>query len=298
MDLGPQRVDVIDMAEKREARSLLPFDDCLVRDRGGIGGVGFAGDQHVDPPAATCPQRVRRDQHRQALVGQQAADKADGDWRRRLGHRSQCIGVDPGAGYLRDFVAAHPKRLQGCAVVRILHQDRSKLSIEQPFEHSTETIANNTRLRRLRGEGKAQSGERIQAHDRQSERGQRSDKGWDQGDMVGEGGPDAPVKAADFENGGQQMQRVEAATPPADTMQDKSFPFDGFRMRGHPGRDMDLEPGTLGRPRHRQTMGDEIPVLGYENADAARAAVDGFHCHGIGGAVGSFCQNACIGKNT
>ena len=50
-------------------------------------------------------------------------------------------------------------------------------------------------------------------------------------------------------------------------MEMKPFRLDGGAMAVDAGRDMHLEARVAGGARHRQAMGDEIPILGHEIDD-------------------------------
>ena len=55
-----------------------------------------------------------------------------------------------------------------------------------------------------------------------------------------------------------------AAPPPPQRAQPEPFAANALAMRLHPCRDNDLETGVARRPRHRQAVRPEIPILGDE----------------------------------
>ena len=81
---------------------------------------------------------------------------------------------------------------------------------------------------------------------------------------------DVAIELAHLAHDADQIARIKAAAAPGDGMEMKPFRFDRGAMAVDAGRDMDLEAGIAGGARHRQAMGDEIPILGHEIDDARR----------------------------
>src|SRR5262249_61656872 len=98
----------------------------------------------------------------------------------------------------------------------------------------------------------------------------RSDDGCRQRDVVGEIGPEAAVELAHLAHDPHKVARIKTATTPGDRVQMKAFGLDGGAMPVDASGDVHLETGVAGRARHRQAMGDEVPVLGYEVDHARR----------------------------
>ncbi len=90
------------------------------------------------------------------------------------------------------------------------------------------------------------------------------------GDVMGEIGLEAAVELAHLAHDPDKVARIEAAAAPGDGMQMKPFGLDGGAMAVNAGCDVHLEAGVAGGARHRQAMGDEVPVLGHEIDDARR----------------------------
>src|SRR5262249_61454679 len=67
-----------------------------------------------------------------------------------------------------------------------------------------------------------------------------------------------------------EVARIKAAAAPGDRVQMKAFGLDGGAMAVDAGGAVHLETGVAGRARHRQAMGDEVPVLGHEVDHARR----------------------------
>ena len=87
---------------------------------------------------------------------------------------------------------------------------------------------------------------------------------------MGEGRFDGAIELAHLAYDADQIAWVKAAAAPGDGMKVKPFRFNGRAMAVDAGRDMHLEAGIAGGARHRQAMGDEIPILGHEIDDASR----------------------------
>ena len=87
---------------------------------------------------------------------------------------------------------------------------------------------------------------------------------------MGEVRLDAAIERAHLAHDADQVARIEAAAAPGNGMEMKSFRFDRGAVAIDASRDMHLEAGIAGGARHRQAMGDEIPILGHEIDDAWR----------------------------
>ena len=181
------------------------------------------------------------DQRRHALVGEQPADEAGDNRRRWFRQRRKRINVDARSGDERDLVAAYAERQDRGAVVGVLHQDEGARAAEQSAQHRLDRRTQQHGFWRARGEGIAEPRHGIEADDRQSERGQRSDNDWHQSHMVDKFGPHPPIQMTDLAHRRQQAQRIEAAATPAKRMQDESFALNRSRMAGNAGCDMDLK---------------------------------------------------------
>jgi hypothetical protein len=55
--------------------------------------------------------------------------------------------------------------------------------------------------------------------------------------------------------------------PPTDRAQRETFVADPIAVCAHAGRDHDIEAGRPGGARRRETVGTEVPILGYEEEE-------------------------------
>src|SRR5262249_59463152 len=85
-----------------------------------------------------------------------------------------------------------------------------------------------------------------------------------QRDVVDEVGRLGAVEADDLPQRAQMADEPVAAPPPGERAQRKPLAADLLAMCALPRRDDDLEPGIAGRPRDRQAVRAEIPILGDE----------------------------------
>ena len=89
---------------------------------------------------------------------------------------------------------------------------------------------------------------------------------------MGEIGFELTVELAHLVHGTNKIARIKTAAAPSDGMQVESFRLDRGAMTVNAGGDMHLEPGIACCARHRQAVGDEVPVLGHEINHARRGA--------------------------
>ncbi len=82
--------------------------------------------------------------------------------------------------------------------------------------------------------------------------------------MMHDGRPLAPVQRRNRRDGPAGGDRAVAATAPVQRLEAKSFGADPVAMVALARRDDDFEPGIPRRPRDRQAVRPEIPVLGDE----------------------------------
>ncbi len=80
-------------------------------------------------------------------------------------------------------------------------------------------------------------------------------------DDVGPLGPVEPGDRGDRPGGGE---RAVAAAAPGERAQGETLAADLRAMGANPGGDDDIEPGVARRPRHRQAVRAEIPILGRQ----------------------------------
>ncbi len=90
---------------------------------------------------------------------------------------------------------------------------------------------------------------------------------------MGEIGFDAAIELAHLAHDPREVAGIEAAAAPGDGVEMKPFRLDRAAVAVDPGGDMHLEARVAGRARHRQAVGDEIPILGHEIDDARRRPV-------------------------
>jgi hypothetical protein len=69
---------------------------------------------------------------------------------------------------------------------------------------------------------------------------------------------------------GDEVARIEAATPPAHRMKREPFSHDGVPVIVDTGCDMDIEAGRVCGARHRQQMRKEITIYGDEIDETRR----------------------------
>src|SRR4029077_2245088 len=110
----------------------------------------------------------------------------------------------------------------------------------------------------------AEAGHGIKANDGKASGRKRSDDGCWQRDVMSEIGLHASVELAHLAQDRDKVARIEAATTPGDRVQVKPLGLDGSTMPVDAGGDVHLEAGVASRARHRQAMGDEVPILGHE----------------------------------
>ena len=83
-----------------------------------------------------------------------------------------------------------------------------------------------------------------------------------QRDMMHDIGPLAPVQRGDRRHGAAGADDTVAAPPPAQRLEPKPLGADPVAMRALARGDDDFEPGIPRRPRDRQPVRPEIPILG------------------------------------
>ena len=83
-----------------------------------------------------------------------------------------------------------------------------------------------------------------------------------QRDMMHDIGPLAPVQRGDRRHGAAGADNAVAAPPPAQRLEPKPLVADPVAMHALARRDDDFEPGIPRRPRNRQPVRPEIPILG------------------------------------
>src|SRR5579863_229821 len=82
--------------------------------------------------------------------------------------------------------------------------------------------------------------------------------------MIEEVGFFGPVEPDDLPQRTQMTQNTAAAPAPAERMQREALRLDRLAVFAHPRRNRHSEAGIARRPRHRQAVRAEIPILGDE----------------------------------
>src|SRR5580704_2833100 len=79
------------------------------------------------------------------------------------------------------------------------------------------------------------------------------------------------IEADDLAQCAEMARQPVAAPLPGEGEQRKSLRADPFAVVAYPGRDRDRETGVARRPRDRQAMRAEIPILGHEKEQLWRS---------------------------
>ena len=274
-DVGarPERRDVLDMAEPGDAGLPAPAGGLLFAHRCRIGRIGRARDQQFDVRAALAQQPVGARSAcecpcRRAAARRKQSSAAPGG----SGMRLQAFDVDARAGDRSRCARARCRAKACCRGRRDFAPGPTCLGRLSSRRSSALRIgAQQQRLGVARGEGVAEPGQRVDACSPAAPPRQSSRGPW----------PATRHDArcpAQFRGECRRSARIVATVPKGDDaaaherhrMQHEAFGADRGGAIGHPRRHMDLKAGVARRARHRQAMGQEIPVLGDDIEQAQR----------------------------
>ena len=174
-------------------------------------------------------------------------------------------------GNERNGFLPQTERRYDSVVVGVLDEHRGRWPPEQPAEKASCKWPHGACFSCVGGKGKTQACQRVEPHNPQTQRRQRTHNRRHDGDMMNKIRFDLPVDAARFQNRRDQPDRVQAAAPPLNRMQGKSFTDDLVAAFAHVGGDVNLITGPFRCARHRQTVRRKIPVF--------RDEVDNFPWH-------------------
>ena len=234
------------------------------------GSVGPASTSSIASPS--CAQQAhRRDRVQHALAAQHAADQRHPDarparFRDRLRQRREMRRIDPGAADQHQTRPVDPEPGERLAVLRVLHDDAGVAGgmAQSPRQRragqprrparggkpGTEPVDGGDAGRPSARRGNA----RRSAAAAEQYRLQR--------DMMHDIGPLAPIQRGDRRHGAAGADDTVAAPPPAQRLEPKPLGADPVAMRALARGDDDFEPGIARRPRDRQPVRPEIPILG------------------------------------
>jgi hypothetical protein len=197
------------------------------------------------------------------------AREGDGDRAGGLGTGLKSVGVDPRSGNERDpSVDAKPFDLR--PVVAVLHQYRRTRMVEQSAHEHSGDGTGDAGLAAVAKKARAKAGGGVETNDRQAKRRQRPDQRCLHGDVMREIWLESAVETANFVDNARQIARIEAAAPPVERMEQKTFGFNRGAMAVDAGGNMHLVSGVARGASHRQAMRDEVPILG-DQVDEARS---------------------------
>ena len=239
--------------------------------RAGVVGIGRAREHQLDRHAAGAQQADRGDCIEHPLVAQHARDERDRDraaFRRR--QRGEMAEIDPRSPDQRDPPPVDPESGEGRAVFRVLHDDPAAVPGGGQAQCCAERRPAQPRAETACRKPGAETHHRVD-HGRRRARspeGKRTREAAEQHrlqrDVVQNIGAFDPVKPGDRSNRPGRAGESVAAPPPRQRAKRKAFVGDRPAMRAHPCRDHDLEPVVARRPRDRQPVRAEIPILGDE----------------------------------
>ena len=162
------------MPQPADAGTLVPLLDLAPRNRGRVGRIRISRDQQVQVVALALQDFVRGHQSAYALVDQKASRETEGDETFWLGQRLQCIGINTGTRDQRDARGLDAEVEQRFTIVRILHEDKAGLAVQQPWQQPHHALSQEPRLPVDRGEYVAQAGDGVDERHSLAERGDRS----------------------------------------------------------------------------------------------------------------------------
>src|SRR5262245_32852132 len=132
MCLGPDCSDVVDVAEKAKISDVSPLVQYARRYRSRIERIRLTGQECLDRSAALAEQLMCLHEGPHAFVIEQASDKGNREWSRRLRQRDERVSVDTGAGDERNGFLPQAERRHHGVVVGVLNKHRGVRPLEQP----------------------------------------------------------------------------------------------------------------------------------------------------------------------
>ena len=179
-------------------------------------------------------------------------------------------GVDPGTANQRDMGRVEAELGERGAIFRVLHDNRPAAGnkAQGPAERSLAP-----RRPRARAEPHHRRHHRRRGARRERQPcGDPAEQRRLQRDVIEDVGSLAAIEPHDFPQCAQPAEDAVAAPLPAERVKRKPLAANLLAMLAHPCRDRHGKPRIARRPRHRQAVRAEIPILGHEKEQLWRGS--------------------------
>ena len=269
MAAGEQRRHVVNEAYPFDGALLVPRLELGLTDGCRVGGVGKAGKDDVDGDAARLEYPRRLDQHAGALRPQHARYEGKAGAPFGLRRRGEAGDIDP-----RSPDQHHLLRLddagadEGIAVVRVLDDHPACRAVEEETEGEAVQEPEDARLGAVAGEDVTEARKRV------DHSGNPRHQGGDGAEhhrlhrhVMDDVGALGAIEPDDRNEGRKLAPGIGKPSWEIQRNEGEPSPLDLIPVILHAGRHHHLQARVPRRPRDRQAVGAEIPVLGHQVED-------------------------------